>query len=194
MFAEVYNPTRPPAPHRALIAAILLLLLASALAGQMSWRRTGDLLAARILPPGWSISFQAPKGWIRGISAQRGSTAVITFHGPNRTGHPTTLAFWHLDPWTGDDLEAVCLLILGQHGAQASSSPFPTDLTSPATKLGLMDGYEQVDVQRTAVVRAAQFSADEANAVSLSVDSDVIDEHAYRLFDLACRSIENEDR
>ncbi len=193
MFAEVFNPTRPPAPHRAPIAGVLLLLFASALAAEMSWRRTGDPLAARIHPPGWSISFQAPRGWIRSVRAV-GATEVVAFHGANRAGHPTTLAFWRLDQWTGDDLETVCVLILGQHGAQVLPDRAPTDLTSPATQFGPVDGFELVDREQTTVVRAAQLSAGEAYAVSLGIDHDVIDEHAYGLFDLACRSIEYEGR
>jgi hypothetical protein len=69
-----------------------------------------------------------------------------------------------------------------------------TDLTSSATPFGPVDGYELVDSGQTAVVRAAQLSAGEAYAVSIGVDGDIIDEHAYGLFDLACRSIEYEDR
>ena len=86
------------------------------------------------------------------------------------------------------------MLILGQHGGQVLSDHRPANLTDPSTKLGLQDGYELADARQTTVVRAAQLSAGEAYAVSLSVDNDTIDEHAYGLFDLACRSIEHEDR
>jgi hypothetical protein len=189
MSAEVYNPTKPAAPRRALLIAGLLLLFVSALAADMSWRRTG-----RIHPPGWGISFQAPRGWMRGMSAQSGTTAVITFHQAGRAGNPATLAFWRVDRWTGDDLQAVCELILGKHGAQVSPSTPPTERTGGAATIGPTSGFELADARRTTVVRAAQLDGPQAYAVSLSVSNGVIDEHEYNLFDTACRSIEPADQ
>lgn len=191
MLAEVYNPITPASRHRALIAAAGLLLLASALAAEMTWRRSGAPLSVRIHPPGWKISFEPPKGWVRGLSGD--STAVITFRSSNRAGNTSTLAFWRLDRWIEDDPEAIGALNLGQDGTLVGYEPNVTEPRSPTTKLGPVDAYERVDAQQRTVVRASVHWGGEVYAVSLSVEGGAIDEQVYGLFDLACRSIRFED-
>ena len=84
------------------------------------------------------------------------------------------------------------MLILGRHRAPEPYDPIPTDPRSPVAQLGHVDAYERVDARQMTVVRSALLSASETYAVSLSVDSYAIDDHVYRLFDLACRSIRYE--
>jgi len=170
-----------------------MLLIASALAAQMSLHRTAGPLAARIRPPGWRISFEAPTAWIRDDGPRQPVPAIIAFYGATRAGRPATLALWRIDQSTGSDLGTICVLIMRQHGASVQPSEGLSGIVSPATKFGSVEGYERADAARTTVVRAAVLSPGETYAVSLSVENAVIDEHVYRLFDLACRSIQLEE-
>ena len=194
MLVEVHSPITPASRYRALTAAAALLLLASALAAEMTWRRSGEPPSVRIHPPGWKISFEPPKGWVRGLKARGGSTEVITFRRSNRPGYSSTLAFWRLEGRIADDPEAISVLILGHHDAQVGYEPSVTELRSPATKLGPVDAYERVDAQKKTVVRASLPWGGNVYVVSLSVEGDAIDEQVYDLFNLACRSIRREDR
>ncbi len=191
MLVEVHNPITPASRYRALSAAAALLLLASALAAEMTWRRSGGPPSVRIHPPEWKISFEPPQGWVRGLRGD--STEVITFRGSNRAEYTSTLRFWRLDRWIEDDPEGISVLKLGQDGAPVGFEPKVTELRSPATKLGPVDAYEWFDAQQPTVVRAPLHSGGEVYAVSISFEGDAIDERVYGLFDLACRSIRRED-
>ncbi|MFQ5591516.1 MAG: hypothetical protein ACE5HE_10165, partial [Phycisphaerae bacterium] len=191
---EVYSSVKQHSPRRTLAATVFVLLSVSALALDMSLRRSARPLSGRVQPPGWTISFEFPKGWLRGLIANRGPVTVIAFSQPEGTRHSATIVFWRLMHWDDNDPDAIASNLLREHGGGEPQASGGVGARKSDTKLGAGEACERVDAQHSTVVRAALFSAGDAYAVSLNVDNGVIGEHLYNLFDLSCRSIRIEGR
>jgi len=186
---EVYTGEKPAIGRRAWLAAVLLMVIVTTLAGGMTWRRSEDSLAARVTPAGWSISFCPPR---RFQESELGPTmlgSAFRFRGWSAGGAAALLAVHRLDRWRVQDSLAACDLVLSAHVAPTLPDSMTTRETQFNKKLGPFEAVEVHDPFIGVVVRAAVLENGEAYAVSLGVDGPVIDDRSYRAFDLTCGSI-----
>lgn len=188
MIIEVHTREKPAVPGRAWLAAFLLLVVASALAAALSWGRAGDVLSARIEPPGWMISFRPPRRFETGEFGHTAFGQAYRFHGATPAGD-ATLAVYRVE---GIDIDAraLCDRLLQAHWGLDPPPVGMSRLTRLDTRLGPFRAVEIRDPLIGVVVRAAELGGAGAYAVSLAVQGAEIDRESYRLFDLTCASVE----
>ncbi|UCE60549.1 MAG: hypothetical protein JSU63_02125 [Phycisphaerales bacterium] len=189
MVISVHSPTKEALPRRTLFATLLLLGVVSLLAVQMSWQRAGNPLGPQVKPGDWAISFEPPRGWVAAPPAPAGNPIALPYHGVTRSGQPATMVFWRLERPPENDLPLICAMILDQHDVLVPPDLRAIGYGERPADLCDVDGLEQSGPRNQAVVRATVLSTGNAYAVSLSIDGATIDDHTYRIFDLAARSV-----
>ena len=189
MPAEVYSVTKPAAPYRAWLIASLLLLLASALAGDMVQRGAGLWTAGGLIrPQGWEMAFRPPAQFEEVDSDPQHFSATYVFQHRDKDGRLVELTFWRL---RADDAPAtkVARTIM-----ERSKSWFSLLLGPPPTKtvgrLGNRDALEVLDAAIPMVLRTLISESGWSYSVSLRVEGGLIDENLYALFDMTCRSVQ----
>ncbi len=193
MLIEVHSREKPAVTRRALLSAVALLALATALAATMAWSRTGEPPASRIEPPGWSISF-LPPGRFHGLRSGLSTLEpVLVFGVRSATGVEAELDVHHLlRPVTVTPRE-VCDRVLRAYAVPPPHDRGMLPLTWFDKKLGAHDAAEVWDPQVGIVVRAMVLANGEAYAVALVAGAS-IDPETYRLFERTCGSIERRVR
>ena len=186
---EVYTATRPAIPLRAWVSSILLLISASGLAGWISWGRSGELLAPRLEPQGWDMSFRPPRRFEPVMPDILTAANAIAYRTPTASGGVAELVFRRVGAAPNVDAGEICNHLLRPYASvlMAVFSPPPTRSTE---KLGALDAVQVHFPGIPMIVRAARFDHGTAYAVSLRVDGGPIDESLYHSFDLACRSVD----
>jgi len=188
MVIEVHTREKPAIHRRTWASALLLLAVASGLAGVLSWARTGDPLAQRIEQPDWLISFRPPR-W-PGI-AEYGATLfgpAFRFHSPTADGGVATMVVYRVEN-TGGDATGLCDRVLrADLGLEAAPLGW-TRFTRLDTQLGPFRAVQMFDPYVGRVVRAAEFGGGRLYAISLKVQGTEIKPELYRLFDQMCSSV-----
>ena len=189
---QVFSPSKPAAPGRALMISALLLAGVCALAGTMAWQRAGHPLVPRIRPSGWDISFQQPAGFIPGDLVKKELGAALPFHPIVQSALRMELVVWQIPVTTtaGADIGHRVMRrytgwslpdLLGTPPAKTNATIGPLDaieLRQPNTKDGGI-------IVRTAVLSHRRL----AYSISLAVSGGPIDDRLYRVFDRTCRSV-----
>lgn len=190
MVIEVYSGAKPARASRAWLASIALLMVASGLAASMTWRRSSRLLATRVEPAGWEITFQPPRPFESTGRGTSGPAEAYRYRLSGEGGASAQLAVWRLHASEGVTAAGVCELIL----QQAEVSWLRSLLGPPPTRfedtIGNRTAIEIQDPATQMAVRAVVLESGVAYAVSLRVQGAAIDEGVYRFFDLTCRSVE----
>lgn len=188
MVIEVHTREKPALGYRTWVFAVLLLVVATVLAGAMSWTRAGDPLAQRIEPAGWLISFRPPRWSGGGEFGETPFGVAFRFHGRTAEGGVATLVVYRIEG-PGPDAKAVCDRILrADLGLEAKPIGWPR-FTGLDTQLGPFRAVQMFDPLVNRVVRAAEFGDAGTYAVSLKVQGAEIKPGIYRFFDQACSSI-----
>jgi hypothetical protein len=185
MTLEVYTAGKPAIAHRTWVSACLLFLLVSSLAAWMTWNRSGRLLAERIHPAGWTISFQLPVQF-RPIEREPGR---LRFHAVGFFESPPELTIQKAMVIRGTTAVSVCDAVLRPHVSWLRGFLGPP-ATSSVELLGSRRALELHHPTVAMAVRAIVLDSGEAYAFALRVKDRPIDEPLYRLFDLLCRSVE----
>ncbi len=189
MAVEVYTGVKLAIPRRTLFASIFAFLLVSLLAAAMTWTRSGDKLAPRITPEGWSVSFRPPQRFVGEFGLTKLGPAY-QFYGSTKEGVPATLVVYHLEgTWTGDAATA-CDRVLRAHIGPGSPPAGIARLTRLDRKLGTLDAVEMWDSLLNVVVRAVVLEPGNAYALSASVHGAPLDAESYGLFNHICASVE----
>ncbi len=186
---EVYSATRPAVPMRAWFSSLFLLVLASGLAGWMSWTRSGEALATRFAPPGWDISFRPPMRFELLPLAKVPSAHAVVFQAPTPSGGSAELVFRRFEPRPDLDADEVCNQVLRPHSS-IWLAVFGSPPTRTIEKLGDLDAVQIHYPDLSLVVRAVVRPGGPGYAVSLRLENDPLEEPMYRAFDLTCRSVE----
>jgi len=185
MVIAVHNVSKPALGRRALWVTLLLLLLAMALAFQMSITRS------RISPVDWGISFTAPHGFVRSIASR--PSRIIPFVSASTSGPKVTIILWQLGDLGESDPTKIYAMIF----KQLESSPQKAVLSDQRTRLtrkmfGPLEGTEQINPRGTSMVRSAIFNRREIYAISLTVAGGApINKKLYDIFDNLCLSVES---
>ena len=194
MSIEVFVSERPAVRRHTWAASVLTLGVSVTLAAVMVWQRSGDLLAPRIEPHGWSVSFRPPR---RARDPEFGTTILgpaYRFRGWSAAGRGVLLVVQRLEGWSVEDPLAACDLILRAYAAPVLAAGLPTRAVSFEKKLGPLEAVEVDDPALGVVVRAAMLDNGEAYAVSLAVDGPARDERWYGLFESTCESVRRQGR
>lgn len=189
MTVEVYTAVRPAIPLRAWVSSLLLLISASGLAGWMSWSRAGELLAPRIEPQGWDISFRPPRRFEPVMPELVAPANAITYGAPATSAGMAELVFRRVEAAPNLDAAEICNLILRPHASVLLAIFAPTP-TRSVEKLGPLDAVQVHYPGIPMIVRAVRLDHGSGYAVSLRVAGGPIDDALYHSFDLTCRSIE----
>lgn len=189
MTVEVYTAGRPAIPLRAWVSSILLLISASGLAGWMSWSRSGELLAPRIEPQGWDMSFRPPRRFEPVMPELVAPANAIIYGTPTTSGGMAELVFRRVEVAPNLDAAEICNLILRPH-ASVLLAIFAPPPTRSIEKLGPLDAVQIHYPGIPMIVRAIRFERGFGYAVSLRVAGGPIDDSLYHSFDLACRSVD----
>ena len=187
MTVEVYTAVRPAIPLRAWVSSILLLISASGLAGWMSWSRSGELLAPRIEPQGWDMSFRPPRRFEPVMPELVAPANAIIYGTPATSGGMAELVFRRVEAAPNLDAAEICNLILRPH-ASVLLAIFAPPPTRSIEKLGPLDAVQVHYPGIPMIVRAVRLDHGSGYAVSLRVAGGPIDDSLYHSFDLACRS------
>jgi hypothetical protein len=189
MTVEVYTAVRPAIPLRAWVSSLLFLISASGLAGWMSWSRSGLLLAPRIEPQGWDMSFRPPRRFEPIAYDPNAPARVVLFHTTTASGGVAELAFRRVEAPPQVNAGEICELLLRPFGSifMAVFAP-PTQRT--VERLGSLDAVQVHQPAIPMIVRAVRLPDSSAYAVSLRGLEGPLDESLYHSFDLACRSAE----
>ena len=193
MLIEVHTQEKPAKPARAWLAAAGLLLVAGALAADMTRRRSADPLGARIEPPGWTVSFRTPNVSEPGTVVQTVLGPVYQFRHPTQPGR-FTMTVQRLTPEASGTPLDVCFQVLRSRGAGPASlfdvqGPLPAILTKD---LGPLAGAEVHDLRSGTIVRAGVGNDGEGYAVTLNTRNASISPRLYRLFDRTCASVQHQ--
>jgi len=189
MSAEVYSATRPPAPYRAWIIASLLLLIASALAGDMVQRGTGLWTAGSLVhPQGWEMAFRPPAQFREVDSDPRFFSSTYVFEHRGQDGRNVRITFWRL---RAGDASAVrgtgTILETSRSWLSMLLGPPPT---SSVGFLGNQNALEVLDPAIPQIVlRTLVSKSGWAYSVAMRVEGSPIDQPIYALFDRTCRSV-----
>lgn len=188
MSAEVYSATKPPAPYRAWVIAGFLLLLASALAGDMVQRGSGSWTAGSLIQPqGWEMSFRPPAQFDEVDSAPQHFGNTYVFQHRRADGPLVELIFWRLRAGDAPAIQvARTILEKSKSWFSLLLGPSPNRTVGP---LGNRDALEVLDPAIPMVLRALVLEGGWAYAVSIRVEGGPIDEGLYALFDMTCRSV-----
>jgi|CXWL01.1.fsa_nt_gi hypothetical protein len=188
MPAEVYSATKPPAPYRAWLIASFLLLLASALAGKMVQRGSGEWTAGSLIQPqGWEMAFRPPAQFdeVDPDPQQFGSTYVFQHRGPDE--RLVELTFWRL---RAGDASAVnvarSILEKSKSWFSLLLGPSPTRTVG---RLGNRDALEVLDPTIPMILRTLVSESGWAYSVAVRVEGGPIDKPIYALFEMTCRSV-----
>ena len=188
MPAEVYSATKPPAPYRAWLIASFLLLLASALAGEMVQRGSGSWTAGSLIQPqGWEMAFRPPAQFeeVDPDSQQFGTTYVFRHRGSD--GRLVELTFWRLRAGDASAVK-VARTILEQSRSWFSLLLRPSPIKTVG-RMGNRDALEVVDPAIPMVLRTLVSESGWAYAVAIRVEGAPLDKPIYALFDMTCRSV-----
>lgn len=188
MPAEIYSVTKPAARYRAWLIASFLLLLASALAGDLVQRGSGTWTAGGLIQPqGWEMAIRPPAQFVEVDSDPQHFSATYVFH-HRSNGQLVELIFWRL---RADDVSAtkVARTIL-----EKSKSWFRLLLgPAPTRTVGHLGNRETLEVHDPAIPMVLRTLVSEtgwAYSVSIRVEGRPIDEGLYALFDMTCRSVQ----
>ncbi len=189
MPAEVYSAIKPAAAYRSWVISLFLLLLASALAGDMATRGSGGWRAGDLIKPeGWEMIFRAPAQFEEINPDPQRFGATYVFEHRDANGILIQLTFWRMRA-EGATAFKVARTIL-----EESRSWFSLFLGPPPTKsvgrLGNRDALEVLDPAVPLVLRALVWESGWAYAVSLRVEGAPIDEKLYALFEMTCQSVQ----
>jgi len=188
MPGEVYSTTKPAVPYRAWIAAICLLVLASALAADLVRRGAGSWSAGDLIQPqGWEMVFRPPAQFREVEADPERFGSVYVFRHTDREQRMLELTFWRT---RADDMSAgqVARLILDQLKAKSWISLF---LGPPPTRsAGRMGDREAVEfLDPPILLRALVLESGWSYAVTLRVEDGLLDESLYAIFEMTCRSV-----
>lgn len=189
MVVQVHTAGRPAVPRRALLTSIVLLSLVGALAAGMSHLRSRQPLGRRITPPGWQISFRSPRRLRSEPFQGPAGLDVRRFVGVTRRGEGAVLALMQIDGVYRDgEAQVVALNASELLGIRARGADwFPASF-------GSVEGVETLGSHGAAVVRTAIVDSGVVYVAILNTPNRVVDEDAYRLFDLTCRSVKATER
>ena len=189
---QVYTSTKPAVPHRAWLAAALLLLLTGGLAWIMTTQRRAGVPLPRFEPPGWSISFQPPSLFRRGRILLTPIGPAYRFVAYSTTRAPLLLTIMRVGLEPTDDPVVICERVLRTFFTLADGWRSASGLIDRTKMLGPLDAVELWDPnlsrRLSVIVRAATLDDGDAYAVSLAVEGE-ISADLYELFDETCRSI-----
>ena len=198
MLVEVYTNEKPAVPHRAVVIAVTLLAITLALAGAMTWRRSGDPLGDRISLAEWGISLRLPLNFQAQASIPTPLGPAYPFYGLTDPGVSIVVfpAIPSKEAGTSYDL---CVRILSSGGQGAEPTSLHGIISRATTnvdnkRLGPFLGAEVHDSTGGTVVRAALGRGGEGYAVALHVEPSGMNSRLYRLFDRTCLSIESTSR
>jgi hypothetical protein len=186
---EVYTAVRPAIPLRAWVSSLLLLVSASGLAGWMSWSRSGLLLAPRIEPQGWDMTFRPPRRFEPITYDPNAPVRVVLFRTTTASGGVVELAFRRMEALPQVNADEICELLLRPFGS-IFMAVFAPPAQRTVEKLGSLDAVQVHQPAIPMIVRAARLPSNPAYAVSLRALEGPLDESLYHSFDLACRSAE----
>lgn len=189
MVIEVQNATRPPAPRRALIGTLALLLLTGILAAQLTSSRGRSLLSLTVSPEGWLIEFRPPKGFEIGLPVASGPMTMLPMYAGD--GVDTTLTAWRIELPGLTDANSVGLMIMSKYsdrgqGGEGTVSPDQTIGPFPAAQWRSPDGH--------AVVRVAVPAPGEAYALAMHRGDGPLDAPWIQKFERTCASVVRQGR
>ena len=186
---RVSGNTRTTPPRRTLAATAVLLIAVSSLAATMTWHRTFDALGIRVQPSGWALSFRPPRGF-REVQAEGGAASESRhFLGLTRAGTAVVFVVWRLDDTRYDSARQAGAAVL-RSAVQGPVSEEPASLAWTKAPLGPLAGTEVRVPELAMALRAAAATDGIAYAVTLHILDGQVNDRVYKLFDLACRSIE----
>ncbi|MFY4729984.1 hypothetical protein [Nitrospira sp. BLG_2] len=188
MPAEVYSTIKSAVPYRAWLIASFLLLLASALAGDMVYRGSGSWTAGNLVQPqGWEMAFRPPSQFeeVDPDPKQFGTTYLFRYR--DHYGRLIELTYWRLRAGDASAVK-VARVILEQSKSWFSLLLGPSP-TRTVGRLGTRDALEVVDPAIPMILRALVSESEWAYAVAIRVEGGPIDKSIYTLFDLTCRSV-----
>ncbi len=189
MTIEVHNATRSPAPHRALIGTLTLLLFTGALAAQLTSSRGRSLLGLTVAPEGWLIEFRPPKGFDIGVPVSSGPMTMLPLYAGE--GEETSLTAWRIEIPGLTDTNSVGLMIMSKYsdrgqGAEGTVSPDQTIGPYQAAQWQSPDGH--------AVVRVAVPVPGEAYALAMHRGDGPLDKRWMQVFERTCASVVRQHR
>ncbi len=190
MVVEVYTGHKPALVNRTWLSTVAMLIIASGLAASMTWQRSGRLLADRIVPAGWGISFRPPRDFESVSRDGSDPPAAVRYRLVGAHGAAAELAVWQIHAPAGVNATRVCDVILRQIDVSWLRSFFSPPPTRAEAELGGRRAVEILDPATQTAVRAIVLDSGVAYAVSLRVEGAAMDKGVYRLFDLTCRSVE----
>ena len=155
----------------------------------MAWSRSGELLAPRIEPLGWGVSFRSPARFEPVTSEVAVPAYAVAFRTPMTSGGMAELVFRRVEAAPNVDASEICNLILRPH-ASVLLAIFAPPPTRSIEKLGPLDAVQVHYSGIPMIVRAIRVDHGFGYAVSLRVEGGPIDESLYHSFDLACRSLD----
>ena len=189
MVVEVHTRKKPAIVRRVWFASLLLLAVACALAAAMTWSRSGQVLSPRVEPLGWSLSFRPPRNFRHGQIGPTRLGQAHLFFGQTEGGMEVVLGVYRMTKMAGEDAQAVCEHVLGVFERGLPSIGGMAPVTWFDRKLGPLDAVEVWDPLLGMVIRATVLRNGEAYAMYFAVEGP-IDRNIYRVFDLACDSVE----
>lgn len=193
MLIEVHTREKPAIPRRAVISSILLLALATALAGTLTWRRSAPSVHTRIRPHGWSVSFRPPPGSYGPQIRPTGSGSQAVFGVLTPAGNEAYIFVRRIDPAPSNDPREVCDLLLREIAEIGPHVRRPLPMVWIDKQIGHHDAVEVWEPVLGAAVRAAVFDDEEVYALTVRVAAGPIDPDTYALFERTCTSMEYAD-
>lgn len=188
MPAEIYSAIKPAVSYRAWLISAFLLIVASALAGNMVQRGAGSWRAGDLVQPeGWEMSFRAPAQFIEIDPDPRQFGYTYIFEHRPSAGPRVLLTFWRIR--AGDTSASNVAKAIIESSRSWFSLVFGPAPTKAVGRLGSRDALEILDPAVPLVLRTLVWDSGWAYAVSLRVEGGPIDPGLYALFDMTCRSV-----
>lgn len=189
MYIEVHAPEKKAVPRRALLATVLLMVATTSMAGYLVWLRSNSPLSVIFDPPGWSITFQAPRGFLPIYNHQRNKLGTsFRFYNEKPDGTRVMIMVIRVNPDFGNNPETLCNRILGNFTPKSLLIMGGHREDRADIKIGPIDAHEVWDEYLGIIVRAGILSEDDYYAVLIR-SSDKIKPDLYEIFDQVCNSI-----
>lgn len=189
MVVEVHNVTRSPAPHRALIGTLTLLLFTGALAAQLTSSRGRSPLGLTVAPEGWLIEFRPPKGFEIGVPVSSGPMTMLPLYAGD--DEDTTLTAWRFEIPGLTDSKSVGLMIMSKYSERGQEAE---GTVSPDRTFGPFQAAQWRSPDGRAAVRVAVPVLGEAYALALHRGNGPLDERWMQVFERTCASVVRQNR
>lgn len=188
MPAEVYVSTKPASAARAWLVALLILTVATTLAGVFVQRSSGSWRAGDLIQPNaWEMAFRPPAQFHEVDPEPDQFSSTYAYRWAQRDGRTLHLMYWRM-PAGEASAAVIARRFLERYRAWIHRilGPAPTQTVG---RLGRLDALEVLDPAIPLVLRTIVGDSGWAYGVSLRVEGGPIDQKIYTLFEMICQSV-----